>query len=69
MSPSKYEQQLEQASDLAEEITEYIVNSFTNMVIWQTEENGDIRYTEDVQDIYNNVYDMTAASIIVEATA
>lgn len=49
---------LEKSSDLAEEITEYIVNNFTNCRLWIEDESGDSYYSDEAQDIFNIVYDM-----------
>jgi hypothetical protein len=47
--------------DLSSELVDYIVRNFTNYPLSEleeTQENGDLRYSDRVQDIFNYVLDI-----------
>ena len=46
---------VELASELAD--LELENNWMDSIKVWVEEENGDLRYTEEVQDIFNDLYD------------
>jgi len=46
---------LELASELAD--LELENNWMDSIKVWVEEENGDLRYTEEAQDIFNDLYD------------
>lgn len=53
--------------ELASEITAYVIEGFTNAPLDFQDENGDIRYHELAQDVFNNVLDMIDSNLNPES--
>ena len=47
-------------TDIASDITAYIVNNFTNMPLEARDDNGDMKYYGEAQEIYDDILNLTA---------
>ena len=48
-----HEDFLELSSDIAEAITENLIGNTDLVCIWNEDDNGDLRLTDEAQDIFN----------------